>query len=65
VFGTAQQFGGAVGVAVAGTVFFAHVSAPSLTSAFTAALPLVIGAYALCALLVLLLPNTAIMDADV
>jgi hypothetical protein len=65
VFGTAQQFGGAVGVAAAGTVFFAHVSGPSLTSAFTAALPLVIGAYALCALLVLLLPNTAIMDADV
>jgi EmrB/QacA subfamily drug resistance transporter len=65
VFGTAQQFGGAVGVAAAGTVFFAHVSGPALTSAFTAALPLVIGAYALCALLVLLLPNTAIMDADV
>jgi MFS family permease len=65
VFGTAQQFGGALGVAAAGTVFFAHVTAPTLTSAFTAALPLVIGAYALCALLVLLLPNTAIMDADV
>jgi predicted MFS family arabinose efflux permease len=65
VFGTAQQFGGAVGVAAAGTVFFAHVTAPTLTSAFTAALPLVIGAYALCAVLVLLLPNTAIMDADV
>ena len=65
VFGTAQQFGGAVGVAAAGTVFFAHATGPGLTSAFTAALPLVIGAYALCALLVLLLPNTAIMDADV
>ena len=65
VFGTAQQFGGAVGVAAAGTVFFAHVSAHDLTSAFTAAVPLVVGAYALCALLVLLLPNTAIMDADV
>jgi EmrB/QacA subfamily drug resistance transporter len=65
VFGTAQQFGGAVGVAAAGTLFFAHVTGPTLTSAFTAALPLVIGAYALCALLVLALPNTAIMDADV
>jgi EmrB/QacA subfamily drug resistance transporter len=65
VFGTAQQFGGALGVAAAGTVFFAHVSGPTLTSALTAAMPLVIGAYALCALLVLLLPNTAIMDADV
>jgi EmrB/QacA subfamily drug resistance transporter len=65
VFGTAQQFGGALGVAAAGTVFFAHVGSPALTSAFTAAMPLVIGAYALCALLVLLLPNTAIMDADV
>jgi MFS family permease len=65
VFGTAQQFGGAIGVAAAGTVFFAHVTGPTLTTAFTAAVPLVIGAYALCALLVLLLPNTAIMDADV
>jgi MFS family permease len=65
VFGTAQQLGGALGVAAAGTVFFAHVTSPTLTSAFTAALPLVIGAYALCALLVLLLPDTAIMDADV
>jgi EmrB/QacA subfamily drug resistance transporter len=65
VFGTAQQFGGALGVAAAGTVFFAHVTGPSLTSAFTAAVPLVVGAYALCALLVLLLPNTAIMDAEV
>jgi MFS family permease len=65
VFGTAQQFGGALGVAAAGTVFFAHAHGPALTSAFTAALPLVVGAYALCALLVLLLPNTAIMDADV
>ena len=64
VFGTAQQFGGALGVAAVGTVFFAHVGGPTLTSAFTAALPLVVGAYALCALLVLLLPNTAIMDAD-
>jgi MFS family permease len=65
VFGTAQQLGGAVGVAVAGTVFFAHVSAADLTSALTAARPLVVAAYAACALLVLLLPNTAIMDADV
>src|SRR3954447_15158930 len=46
VFGTAQQLGGAVGVAAAGTVFFAHVSGHDLTSAFTAALPLVIAAYA-------------------
>jgi EmrB/QacA subfamily drug resistance transporter len=39
-FSTAQQLGGALGVAVIGTVFFGELERASFTDAFTAALPI-------------------------
>lgn len=63
VFSTAQQVGGAVGVAVAGSVFFPRVATAGFTAAFELAMPLTIGAFAGCALLSLALPRTAVPDA--
>jgi len=63
VFSTAQQLGGAVGVAVLGTIFFARIAAESFTGAFRASMPLAIGAFLGCALLSLALPSTAVADA--
>jgi EmrB/QacA subfamily drug resistance transporter len=56
IFSTAQQFGGALGVAVIGNVFFSHAG-PGLHDAITHAGPWAIGAYVLCALLCLALPR--------
>jgi MFS family permease len=63
VFSTAQQIGGAIGVAVAGSVFFPRVAAAGFTAAFEFAVPLAIAAFAGCALLSLALPRTAVPDA--
>ncbi len=63
VFNTAQQLGGAIGVAVIGSVFFARLPAAGFTAAFTHAVPLAIGAFAACAVLSLVLPRTAVSDA--
>jgi MFS family permease len=63
VFSTAQQVGGAIGVAVAGSVFFPRVAAAGFTAAFEFAVPLAIAAFAGCALLSLALPRTAVPDA--
>ncbi|ARX82800.1 MULTISPECIES: MFS transporter [Streptomyces] len=75
IFSTAQQFGGALGAAVIGTVFFGRVpsgpSGPSgehgpvgtatgLTDALGAAMPWVVAAFALCALLCPALPRRAV-----
>ncbi|MFD0413697.1 MFS transporter [Streptomyces sp. NPDC127108] len=75
IFTTAQQFGGALGAAVIGTVFFDRVtSGPSgpagghgssgtatgLTDALGAAMPWVVAAFALCALLCPALPRRAV-----
>ncbi|HEX4790957.1 MAG TPA: MFS transporter [Actinospica sp.] len=59
LFSTAQQFGGALGVAVIGNVFFAHADR-GLTNGVTHAGPWAVGAFALCALLCLALPRTAV-----
>ncbi|RFU87121.1 MFS transporter [Streptomyces triticagri] len=59
IFSTAQQFGGALGAAVIGTVFFEHAP-DGLTDALGAAMPWVIAGFAVCALLCLALPRTAI-----
>jgi EmrB/QacA subfamily drug resistance transporter len=63
VFNTAQQLGGAVGVAVVGSVFFARVDSAGFTAGFELAMPLAIGAFAACALLSLVLPRTAVGEA--
>ena len=63
VFSTAQQLGGALGVAIIGTLFFDRLSEHGFTSAFTYAAPFAAGGYLLCALLSLALPRTAVEEA--
>ena len=58
--GTAQQLGGALGVALFGTVFFGYLSSHTFEAALVHTAPYVMGAFALCAVLSLLLPRTAV-----
>jgi len=60
LFGTAQQLGGALGVALLGTVFFGYLNGHSFEAAIVRTAPYAIGAFALCAVLSLLLPRTAL-----
>jgi EmrB/QacA subfamily drug resistance transporter len=62
LFTTAQQFGGALGVAIIGTVFFARLEDSSFTDAFTLALPIAAGMFVLAAGLALVLPRTAVSE---
>ena len=59
IFTTAQQFGGALGVAVIGNVFFGHAG-HGLTAAINAAGPWAIGTYLACTLLCFALPRAAV-----
>jgi hypothetical protein len=63
---TAQQLGGAVGVAIIGEIFFATVGAGA-ADAFRAALevaaPVAALGFLACALLSMALPRTAVSDA--
>ncbi|MFF4563350.1 hypothetical protein [Streptomyces sp. NPDC001435] len=56
---TAQQFGGALGAAVVGTVFFDHVG-EGMTEALGAAMPWVAGGFLVCAGLCVALPRRAV-----
>ena len=58
LFSTAQQIGGAVGIAVIGTVFFGSLGNHSLVTAFTRTAPYAAGAFLVCAALSLVLPKT-------
>jgi EmrB/QacA subfamily drug resistance transporter len=61
VFSTAQQLGGAVGVALFGTVFFGYLDGGhSFEAALVHTAPYAMGAFALCGLLAMLLPRTAV-----
>jgi MFS family permease len=60
LFGTAQQLGGALGVAVFGTVFFGYLNGHSFEAAIVHTTPYAMGAFALCAVLSMLLPRTAV-----
>ncbi len=62
IFNTAQQLGGALGIAVLGTLFFGRDKTPGLTSAFTLAVPVIAGAFVVCGLLCLALPRTAVTE---
>jgi EmrB/QacA subfamily drug resistance transporter len=63
VFSTAQQLGGAIGVALLGTVFFDQIGAGhTFARALQHTAPYAIGAFALCGVLSLLLPRTALSD---
>jgi MFS family permease len=62
LFGTAQQLGGALGVALSGTVFFGYLNGHSFQAAIVHIAPYAMGAFALCAVLSLLLPRTAVSE---
>lgn len=65
VFSTAQQLGGALGVAGVAAIFFAHVEVGhSLTTAFRASVPLMLALFGISAILSLALPGTAVTDDD-
>jgi len=64
MFSTAQQLGGALGVAVVGTVFFAQLEDHSYTASFEASAPVVIGLFAAAGLLSLVLPRTAVSEEE-
>ena len=62
LFSTAQQLGGALGVALLGTVFFGYLGGHSFEAALVHTAPYAMGAFALCAVLSLLLPRTAVSE---
>ena len=62
LFSTAQQLGGALGVALLGTVFFGYLNGHSLQAAIVHTAPYAMGAFALCAVLSMLLPRTAVSE---
>ena len=62
LFSTAQQLGGAVGVALLGTVFFGYLNGHSFEASMVHTAPYAMGAFALCAVLSMLLPRTAVSE---
>ena len=62
LFSTAQQLGGAVGVALLGTVFFGYLSGHSFAASMVHTAPYAMGAFVLCAVLSMLLPRTAVAE---
>jgi EmrB/QacA subfamily drug resistance transporter len=62
---TAQQLGGALGVAIVGTVFFSELANHSFTTSFKHALPVVIGLFLAAAAIALALPKTAVAEEAV
>jgi EmrB/QacA subfamily drug resistance transporter len=62
LFSTAQQLGGALGVALLGTVFFGYLNGHSFQAALIRTAPYAMGAFALCACLSMLLPRTAVSE---
>jgi EmrB/QacA subfamily drug resistance transporter len=65
LFSTAQQLGGALGVALLGTVFFGYLNGHSFQAALVHVAPYAMGAFALCAALSMLLPRTAVSEESV
>lgn len=65
LFSTAQQLGGALGVALVGTVFFSALTGgDDYTAAFRTALAVVAGVFVLAAALSLVLPKTAVTEDE-
>jgi MFS family permease len=62
IFGTAQQLGGAIGVAIMGTVFFGRLASRSYLDAFTWTIPIAVAVFLACALFSLALPGTAVPE---
>jgi EmrB/QacA subfamily drug resistance transporter len=63
LFSTAQQLGGAVGVAVLTSVFFGWLPGHGFAGSFAHAAPYAVGGYLVCAGLCFLLPTTAVEGA--
>src|SRR5262249_45121040 len=63
VFSTSQQLGGALGVAILGTIFFDRLGSQGFTEAFIHTAPYAAAGYVLCALLSMALPKTAVEEA--
>jgi EmrB/QacA subfamily drug resistance transporter len=64
IFSTAQQLGGALGVAIVGTVFFSRAETASFTDAFEDSAPVIVGLFVVAAALSLALPKTAVTEED-
>jgi EmrB/QacA subfamily drug resistance transporter len=62
LFSTAQQLGGALGVALLGVVFFDYLDGHSFQAALIHTAPYAMGAFALCVVLSMLLPRTAVSE---
>jgi EmrB/QacA subfamily drug resistance transporter len=62
LFSTAQQLGGALGVALLGTVFFGYLGGHSFQAALVHTAPYAMGAFAVCGVLSMLLPRTAVSE---
>ena len=62
LFSTAQQLGGALGVALLGSIFFWYLNGHSFEAALVHTAPYAMGAFALCGVLALLLPRTAVSE---
>jgi MFS family permease len=62
LFSTVQALGGAIGVAVIGTVFFGYLNGHSFSAAFTHSAPYAAAAFLTSAALSLALPRTAVTD---
>jgi EmrB/QacA subfamily drug resistance transporter len=65
MFSTSQQLGGALGVALVGSVFFTQIESHPFTVAFKHTVPVVIGLFVLAAVLALALPKTAVSEQEV
>ncbi len=65
IFSTSQQLGGAIGVAVVGTVFFSQLNDHPVTAAFEQTMLVVIGLFLIAAVLSLALPGTALAEEEV
>ena len=63
LFGTAQQIGGAIGVAVMGTIFFGALDGGSFKAAYLDVTPYLVAVFLVAAALCLALPATAV-DED-
>jgi hypothetical protein len=62
LFTTVQQFGGAIGVAAIGSVFFGYPNGHSFLAAFRHSAPYAVAAFLACGVLSLVLPRTAVAD---
>jgi MFS family permease len=62
LFGTAQQIGGAIGVAVMGTIFFGDLAGGSFKAAYLGVTPYLVAVFVVAAALCLALPATAVAE---